>query len=121
MNVFTFTGHLGKDCEQKFLQNGNSVVTFSVPCTSGYGTHKATTWVRCSLFGKRGESLAQHLVKGTLVCVSGEFKLNEWEKDGQKRYQAECNVAEITLLGSRQSQGESKPAQQSGDFEDIPF
>ncbi len=64
MNVFIVTSHLGKDAEQRFLPNGDSIVTFSLPVKSGYGDKAKTAWVRCSMFGKRGESVLPYLVKG---------------------------------------------------------
>lgn len=126
MNHLIFTDHLGKDAEQRFLQNGDSIVSFSVPCSSGFGDKKKTAWVRCSMFGKRGESVFQYLKKGTLVGVAGEFAMNEWEKDGVKNSMPECRVSELSLLGSRQS-SETKTTASIGssdapDFsDDAPF
>jgi single-strand DNA-binding protein len=89
-------------------------------------------WVKCTLFGNRGQSLAPYLLKGTKVVVSGEASLNEWEGKNGTRTDLEVNVNEVTLVDSRQqgSQSQSAPAQQSApesgqdgaDFEDdIPF
>ena len=59
-----------------------------------------TTWLRCSLFGKRAETLAPMLLKGTKIGITGEIKLNKWpDKDGVEKYSLECNVRDITLLG----------------------
>ena len=131
MNIFTFTGHLGKDAEQRHTSAGDSVVTFSVPATSGYGAKKKTAWIRCTMFGKRGESVLPYLEKGALVCVSGEFSMNEWtDKDGMKRSYPEVRVSELSLLGGNRNaepkeQKESKPTPvfdaMGMDTEDIPF
>ena len=109
MNSLNFTGNLGKDAEQKYMANGDSIVSFSAACKSGFGDKAVTTWVRCSIFGKRGESVLPYLTKGQLVGVSGEFQAREWEdKEGQKRTSIECRVNDVTLLGGKQD----KPAQQ---------
>jgi single-strand DNA-binding protein len=135
MNVLSFTGNLGKDAEQRFTQSGDSIVGFSVALKSGFGEKAKTTWMRCTMFGKRGESVLPYLKKGTQVGVSGEFALSEWvDKEGQTKTSAECRVNDLTLLGSK-PQGDSQPAQQqsrpaqsrpqqSSNFEDegeIPF
>lgn len=139
MNNWNFTGPLGKDAETKFIKSGEAVVTFSVAVTSGYGDKKATTWARCEMWGKRGESVAPYLMKSQLVGVSGELTNREYtDKDGNKRYSLDVRVNDLTLLGKKdgasapqepreQRKPAEKPAQQSsgggfGDFDDdIPF
>ena len=71
VNILIATGNIGKDAEQRFTPGGDSIVTFSLPVKSGYGDKAKTSWVRCSMFGKRGESVLPYLLKGSLVGVSG--------------------------------------------------
>ena len=100
MNVFTFTGNLGNDAEQRYTPSGDSIVSFSVPAKSGFGDQAITSWIRCSMFGKRGESVLPYLKKGQLVGVSGEFSAREWtDKEGQKRISNEYRVNDLNLLG----------------------
>ena len=126
MNLLIATGNIGKDAEQKYTAGGDSIVTFSLPVKSGYGDKAKTAWVRCSMFGKRGESVLPYLKKGAMVGVSGEFGMNEWtNKENQKVSTPECRVNDLTLLGGK-PQGESAPAKaQGGAFadmdSDIPF
>jgi len=111
MNVFTFTGNLGRDAEQRYTSSGDSVVTFSVPVKSGFGDKAVTSWIKCNLWGKRGESVMPYLKKGQLVGVSGEFQCREYQdKDGQQRYSNEVRVNDVNLLGK---QDRSEPATNS--------
>mgnify|MGYP003673963357 FL=1 len=130
MNIFTFTGNLGKDSEVKKTQSGMSVCSFSVAVTSGYGDKKKTTWVACALFGKRAEGgLPQYLKKGASVGVSGEATLDEWQgNDGTIQKMLKVNVDKLDLLGSQKQQSnqpqiqQQPPAQLDQSFEDdIPF
>lgn len=131
MNVFTFSGNCGKDAEMRATKSGTELCQFSVAVNSGYGDRKKTMWVKCTLFGKRGQSLAPYLLKGSKVVVSGEASLNEWEGKNGTRTDLEVNVNDVTLVYSRQqgSQQSSAPAQQSApesvpdgfDDEKIPF
>lgn len=134
MNVFIFTGHLGRDAEQRHTSAGDSIVSFSVPVDSGYGAKKKTAWIRCTMFGKRGESVLQYLKKGTQVGISGEFSMNDWtNKEGVAKSSPEVRVADLTLLGGRnngESPADYAPAQQpqnagGGGFDDfssdVPF
>lgn len=131
MNVWNFVGNLGKDAETRYLQSGDPVVSFSVGVKSGYGDKATTTWARCSMFGKRGESVSQYLTKGQLVGISGEVRLREWnDEQGQKRSSLEVRVNDLTLLGKKDGQQAAQPRQQApapqqsaGDWDDsdIPF
>lgn len=131
MNAWQFTGNIGKDAESRFLPNGDPVVSFSVGVKSGYGEKATTTWARCSMFGKRGESVSQYLTKGQLVGISGEVRLREWnDEQGQKRSSLEVRVNDLTLLGKKDGQQAAQPRQQApapqqsaGDWDDsdIPF
>lgn len=112
MNVWAFTGNLGRDAEQRFTSSGDSIVSFSVGVKSGFGEKASTTWARCSLFGKRGESVLPYLNKGQLVGVSGEVSMREWsDKEGGARVSLEVRVGDLTLLGRRDDNQQSLPRQ----------
>lgn len=105
MNSWSFTGNLGRDAEVRYTPNGDSVVSFSVGVKSGFGEKASTVWARCSMFGKRAESVAPFLTKGQLVGVSGELSVREWQdKEGQTRSSVEVRVNDLTLLGKRDEQ-----------------
>ena len=113
INTLIVTGNLGNDAEQRYTPSGDSIVTFSVPASSGFGDKKKTSWLKCTLFGKRGESVLPYLKKGQLVGVQGEFLLDEWTgKEGEKRVTACVRVSELTLLGKAQ-EGAQEPQQQT--------
>lgn len=114
MNIFTFTGNLGKDCEVRATQSGTSVCSFSVAVKSGYGNNQKTTWVACTLFGKRAEGqLPQYLIKGAQVAISGEAFLDEWEKDGVTNKMLKVNVDKLDLIGCRPAEQPQATQQQS--------
>jgi len=143
VNVLSFVGNLGGDSELRYLASGGAVLNFSVACSSGFGDKKKTAWVRCALFGKQGETLAQYLKKGSKVFVSGEFSLNEYKaNDGTQKTSVELNVNAVSLEGSKsdspaqgqQPAAQSQNAQPRGnqppqgdnfdadyDSQDIPF
>lgn len=133
MNVFSFTGNLGKDAEVN-QAGGTSVCNFSVAVKSGYGDKEQTLWVRVALWGKKAEGrLPEFLNKGQQVAVSGELSTRDYEG---KTY-LECRANDVTLIGKR-DQGGSAPVQpdqptqttqaqtgagnNSDDFDDdVPF
>jgi single-strand DNA-binding protein len=127
INILTATGNLGRDAEQRFTPAGDSIVQFSVPVVAGFGKNQVTTWVNCSLWGSRGESVLPYLKKGQLVGVSGEFQLRKWtDKEGLERLSPELRCNTVQLLGSRPSETSASGVSQTGTneqntgFEDFP-
>src|SRR4051794_33292346 len=73
--VVTLSGNLGGDAELRYAQSGNAVLRFTLACSSTQGAgeqrQEHTDWYAVSMFGKRGEAIAQYLLKGTRVVVVG--------------------------------------------------
>ena len=102
MNNLNAVGNIGSDAEVRFTKEGTPVGSFSFALSSGYGDKKKTTWLRCSLIGKRAETLAPMLLKGTQIALNGELSLNEYvAKDGTNKSSVELLVSNITLLGKK--------------------
>lgn len=129
MNSYNSIGGIGKDAELKFTANGDAICNFSFAANTGYGEKAITTWINCSIWGKRAEMLAPILTKGTKVGITGELTNRPYTaKDGTQKYSLEVRVSDLTLLGSKGDSSASKEnnnapqAQPSVDFEDaIPF
>ena len=111
MNSLNFTGGIGRDCETRFTAKGDAITSFSVALSSGYGENKLTTWLNCSIFGKRGESLAPYLLKGAQVAISGEFSARPYtSKAGEEKQSLEVRVNDVTLIGGK-ADGSTSSAQ----------
>ena len=131
MNKITATGRIGKDAEVRFTNSGDPIASFSLASDVGFGDKKTTNWFNCSIWGKRGEALAQHLTKGQQVTVFGTLTMRELvNKDGIKQLSPDIRIDEIELQGGKQeakpAQTNAKPAQKyKSDFSDmesdIPF
>ena len=121
MKSITIAGRLTRDAEVRSLNNGDKVTGFSVAVDDRSGKEKTTLFFDASLFGKRGEALAQYLTKGSSVCVSGD--LGKREHDG-KTYLT-IRVENVTLQGGKpagEGGSSSGPARESYDVDDsIPF
>ena len=106
MIIASVVGNLGRDAELKNLDNG-TVSNFSVASGAyNYKTkEKETTWVECSLWGKKAQSLNEYLKQGAKVHVSGELSFESYtsKKDGEVRFSKRLNVDNIELCGSKQN------------------
>lgn len=133
MNVFTFSGNLGRDAEVKNLGSG-TVCNFAVAVKSGYGDKEKTEWISCAMWGKRAEGgLPQYLKKGQTVVVSGELSTREYQNsDGITKTVLEVRVNDVTLAGKRDDtpaphaqqapMQQPAPQAQHADYDDdVPF
>ena len=130
MNKITATGRIAADAEVRFTPSGDPVASFRIASDVGFGDKKTTNWFSCQVWGKRGESLAPHLIKGTPVTVFGALTLREWnDKEGQKRLSPDIRIDEIELQGGKKDSEPSQPQRNAQgapkqSFEDdgeIPF
>lgn len=99
-------GNIGENAKTR--QAGNSTVaSFSVAVEQRGREGKVTTWVNCSMWGKRGETLVPYLSKGSKVCASGELTTREYNG---KTY-LELNVSDVTLMGGTKRDGNASSQQ----------
>lgn len=100
MNSITIAGNCTKDAEVRFLPNGDAVASFGL--ADNMGKDKGAIFWNCSLFGKRGESLAGYLLKGTPVTVSGSVSERSYtDKDGNQRKSMDVRVNDVALQGGK--------------------
>lgn len=104
LNQINLVGRLGQDAALKQTQSGSKFVTFSVATQTllkkqdGTWDHP-TTWHSCVMWGKRAETLASHLKKGTTVIVTGSISYRDGTaKDGSKQRYVDINVDDVQLL-----------------------
>lgn len=95
MKQITIAGRIGKDAEVRNTQNGESVASWSVAVDDRQGQERGTIWFDCSLWGKRGASLAPHIRKGDRIAVTGD--LGTREHNGKTYLTVRAD--NVTLLG----------------------
>lgn len=123
MKNITIAGRLTRDAVLRTMNNGDHVLGFSVAVDDRAGKEKSTLFFDASLFGKRGEALAQYLTKGSSVTVSGDLGTREYEG---KTYLT-VRVNDVTLQGGKPAEGErtggggSEPQPTYDLSDDIPF
>ena len=124
MKNITISGNIGKDAVTRTTQGGDKVTGWTVAVEDRNGQDKRTMWFDCTLWGKRGESLAQYLTKGGKVSVSGEFSTREHEGKTYLTVKAD----QVTLMGGGKSDdggtyGKTTAPQGGRDDldDDLPF
>ena len=98
MISMTIAGNVGKDAELRKTQGGDPVLGFSVAVDNGKdknGNKRDSTWVNCSIWGKRAESLQSYITKGTKLVVTGRPGVNVYEGKGSLT----LSVNDLTFMG----------------------
>lgn len=94
----TITGHLGRDAELRHVE-GATVVSFSLASRRYQSGGEHTDWLQVSFWGRRAESICNHLVKGKTVAVRGSLWVRTYDRDGETRWSLECRADDVELLG----------------------
>lgn len=93
LNITAY-GNLGKDPELKNVGQ-NQVASFSLAARTG---KDETTWMNCSVWGKRAQTAAEYLRKGAKITITGRAKLNSYtNQEGVERVSLNVDVADFTL------------------------
>ena len=101
MQILMIAGNVGKDAELRRTQSGDAVLGFSLAVDNGKdrdGNKRDATWYDCSIWGKRAESLQNHITKGSKMALTGRPTARE---HNGKVYMG-ISVNELTFLGGGQ-------------------
>lgn len=108
MNDCNFIGRITKDPELSATASGSNYTRFCIAVdkpNKDKDGNKGTDFIDCVAWGKKAESIATYLKKGSLVGVSGRLETSIYEKNGEKRKVSDILVISIDFL----DKPESKP------------
>lgn len=101
--TITVIGNLTADPELRFTPSGSAVANFTIASTPRTFDRQSNEWkdgetlfLRASIWKEAAENVAESLIKGTRVIVSGRLKSRTYDtKEGEKRTVMELEVDEI--------------------------
>jgi len=122
LNRVQLLGNLTSEPDLRFTQGGQGVLNIRLATNESYldkdkvrrervDYHTVVVW------GKRGESLAKILTKGSSIFVEGSLRSSSYDdREGVKRYKTEVVATNVILTGSkpggRGAQRDEQPAQE---------
>lgn len=101
-------GNVGS-VEFKVLPDGTPCLSFGVASNEKVKGEEVTTWIRCSMYGKRAESLSTVVAKGSSVMVSGGLTLREYEGANGKGVSLEMRVDQLAFIGGKRDGADTAP------------
>lgn len=101
--VITVVGNLTADPELRFTPAGKAVANLTIASTPRTFDRQSGEWqdgdalfLRCAVWGKPGENVAETLTRGMRVMAQGRLRQRSYEtREGEKRTVVELDVDEI--------------------------
>ena len=132
MNLIVLKGRLTADPEiKKVGANQTSVCEFTVATDRRFEKDK-TDFINCQAWGNTAEFISKYFSKGKEIALVGELHIDQYEKDGEKRYSTRVKVDNVEFCGgkndsdSNSEKSNKSPAtpanfEEIDDDEDLPF
>lgn len=117
MITATAIGRLTSKPEVK-AAGDQKVTNFSIASDNRDGS--TTTFVDIQAWGRLGETVAEHAIKGQLVAVTGRFESRQYETDGQKRVAWRLTADQVQFLTKPRTAGSGSDTAASNEGEE-PF
>ena len=127
INSVTLVGRAGRDPEVKYFESGSVVANLTM-AVNRRNRDDEPDWFNLEIWGKQAQVAADYVKKGSLIGITGSFKLDSWKdrNTGEERNKPVVRVDRLELLGSKRDSENSNfqnnnsyNQQQSND--EIPF
>ena len=124
-NKVLIMGNLTRDPELRYLPNGTAVTSFTIASNRTYtlqtGEKKEeVAFIRVVVWGRRAETSAEYLNKGSSAFVEGRLQSRTWEaQDGQKRSTVEIIADNVQFLGRPRKDNQQVPSKSGEDQERV--
>tara|TARA_Y100001968_G_scaffold270740_1_gene262059 strand:- start:558 stop:947 length:390 start_codon:yes stop_codon:yes gene_type:complete len=127
INSVTLVGRAGRDPEVRYFESGTVVANLTM-AVNRRNRDDEPDWFNLEIWGKQAQVAADYVKKGSLIGITGSFKLDSWKdrNTGEARHKPVVRVDRLELLGSKRDsennnfQNKNTYSQQQNNDE-IPF
>jgi single-strand DNA-binding protein len=114
-NRVILMGNLTRDVEVRYTPGGTAVAEIGLAVNDRRKDAKGewvdeTTFVDVTLWGRTAEIASEYATKGSPLFIEGRLKLDQWEKDGQKRSKLSVVCENMRMLGGKGGGEERTPS-----------
>ena len=127
INSVTLVGRAGRDPEVRYFESGTVVANLTM-AVNRRNREDEPDWFNLEIWGKQAQVAADYVKKGSLIGVTGSFKLDSWKdrNTGEDRNKPVVRVDRLELLGSKRDSENSNFQnnnfnQQPSNNDEIPF
>ena len=127
INAINLVGRAGRDPEVRYFESGTVVANLTM-AVNRRNRNDEPDWFNLEIWGKQAQVAADYVKKGSLIGITGSFKLDSWKDrtTGEDRNKPVVRVDRLELLGSKRD-SESSNFQNNNSFnqqpsnDEIPF
>ena len=127
INSVTLVGRAGRDPEVRYFESGTVVANLTM-AVNRRNREDEPDWFNLEIWGKQAQVAADYVKKGSLIGVTGSFKMDNWKdrNTGEDRNKPVVRVDRLELLGSKRD-SENSNFQNNNSFnqqpsnDEIPF
>ena len=127
INSVTLVGRAGRDPEVRYFESGTVVANLTM-AVNRRNRNDEPDWFNLEIWGKQAQVAADYVKKGSLIGITGSFKLDSWKdrNTGEDRNKPVVRVDRLELLGSKRN-SENTNFQSNNSFnqqasnDEIPF
>jgi len=121
INSITLVGRAGRDPEVRYFESGTVVANLTM-AVNRRNRDDEPDWFNLEIWGKQAQVAADYVKKGSLIGITGSFKLDSWKdrNTGEDRNKPVVRVDRLELLGSKRD-SENNNFNQKANNEEIPF
>ena len=127
INSVTLVGRAGRNPEVRYFESGTVVANLTM-AVNRRNRNDEPDWFNLEIWGKQAQVAADYVKKGSLIGITGSFKLDSWKdrNTGEDRNKPVVRVDRLELLGSKRD-SENSDFQNNNSFtqqpnnDEIPF
>ena len=122
INSVTLVGRAGRDPEVRYFESGTVVANLTI-AVNRRNRNDEPDWFNLEIWGKQAQVAADYVKKGSLIGITGSFKLDSWKdrNTGEDRNKPVVRVDRLELLGSKRDSENSNSFNQQLSNDEIPF
>ena len=127
INSVTLVGRAGRNPEVRYFESGTVVANLTM-AVNRRNRDDEPDWFNLEIWGKQAQVAADYVKKGSLIGITGSFKMDSWKdrNTGEDRNKPVVRVDRLELLGSKRD-SENSNFQSNNSFnqqpsnDEIPF
>ena len=121
INTINLVGRAGREPDVRYFESGSTVANFTL-AVNRISRNDEPDWFNLEIWGKQAQIAADYVKKGSLVGITGSFKIDSWKdkNTGEDRFKPVVRVDRLNLLSSRK-ENDNDNFSNNNNSGDIPF
>ena len=96
INTINLVGRAGREPDVRYFESGSTVANFTL-AVNRVSRDDEPDWFNLEIWGKQAQIAADYVKKGSLIGITGSFKIDSWKdkNTGEDRFTARVKFATV--------------------------